>query len=307
MTYIVDLDIDLILKMYWEDGLSMVRIAEILNTSYSTIYRRIEESDAVKSHSSWAVIHIDEDLLYDLYIVKNWSSYQIAKYFGVGLTTIKRRINDAGFARKCGARAMDIDQEVVDQIIRMHVVDEMPMMAISQKIDLGYKIVNGVLHEAGVARTPSEANLLKWSDPEYKDKQVRAIMLGANLEPNPSEQFLIDLLDERFPGEWKYVGDGSFVVGGRNPDFMHTNGKRLLIEKNGCRYHACEECGWGNVVLRNGMTTAEDIRREDAEKLEIFDRHGFKTLVVWDHEFGDVDLLVDKIALFQNVKLISID
>ena len=35
---------------------------------------------------------------------------------------------------------------------------------------------------------------------------------------------------------YKYVGDGSFIIGYKNPDFINTNGEKKLIEV-GNEYH----------------------------------------------------------------------
>jgi len=50
------------------------------------------------------------------------------------------------------------------------------------------------------------------------------------LSPNKEEKYLLKLIEEVCPNEYKYVGDGSFWLYGLNPDFVHCNGKKKIIE-----------------------------------------------------------------------------
>ena len=66
----------------------------------------------------------------------------------------------------------------------------------------------------------------QWKDPEYKNKQVKLIMKGWRIRPNKPEKLLIKLLDNILPKEYKYVGDGQLIIGGRCPDYVNINGKK---------------------------------------------------------------------------------
>jgi len=105
----------------------------------------------------------------------------------------------------------------------------------------------------------SKAQRLAWQNPKYVAK-VRA---GLSVKPNKSEQFLLEILDKFFPNEWKYVGDFSFIINGKNPDFVNINGKKLLIELFGDYWHQGED-------------------PEDRKK--IFREFGYETLVIWESE-----------------------
>lgn len=138
----------------------------------------------------------------------------------------------------------------------------------------------------GNSRAKKEA----WNDPAY----ARKMAIAWQEKPSGAELPLIDCLD---PSEWRYVGDRSFSLERQSPDFMNVNGKKLLIEMNGCKWHCCKQCGFGGVGLPNGMTP-EDVRLDDAKKLEIFSRYGFKTLVIWEHELKDLPALLERINSF---------
>jgi len=82
-------------------------------------------------------------------------------------------------------------------------------------------------------------------------------------------------LNKHFPNEWKYVGDGEFWLGRRNPDFMNINGEKKLIEVFGDYWHKGED---------------------GKERKRYFAQYGFKTLIIWEHEcYKGKDYLLKKV------------
>ena len=107
----------------------------------------------------------------------------------------------------------------------------------------------------------------KWKRKEYREKQIKAILRGSNIRPTKPELKLKKMLN---PNEYKYVGDGSLIIGGFNPDFVNINGKKILIEVFG-RY-------WHNL----------DINKErDKQRLKTYKKYGYKTLIIWDDELDN--------------------
>ena len=62
-----------------------------------------------------------------------------------------------------------------------------------------------------------------------KDKRVRNILKGLLKRPTSFEQRFIDLCIKH-QLTYKYVGDGELIIGGKNPDFVNTNGMKILVE-----------------------------------------------------------------------------
>ncbi len=92
--------------------------------------------------------------------------------------------------------------------------------------------------------------------------------------PNKVEIVLAALLDSLYPTDWKFVGNGAFIIGGKNPDFININGKKLIIELFGEHWHE-----------------ASEVRpRSDA-----FAKYGYKTLILWDYELNNKENMVNKI------------
>ena len=110
---------------------------------------------------------------------------------------------------------------------------------------------------------------------EYKERLVKAIMKGWQKRPNKPERLLIKFLNQIFPDEFKYVGDGQLILGGKCPDFLNINGKKKLIELFGDYWHSKE---------RTGIEPKEHERK----RIEHFKRFGFDTLIIWEHELKDL-------------------
>ena len=111
------------------------------------------------------------------------------------------------------------------------------------------------------------------------DEQLRRMMVGEHKKPNKLEKRLIDLIQrENLP--FKYVGNWEFIVGGKCPDFMSTNGKKLLIELFGNYWH----------TVKARETVEERVAR--------FREHGFETLVLWESEMGEEKRVLEKIRRF---------
>jgi len=104
-----------------------------------------------------------------------------------------------------------------------------------------------------------------WKDPKYQQKLYES----QNKKPNNCEIIILKLLDKLYPNEWKYTGDYSFWINGKNPDFTCTNGKKLLIEHFGTWWHK------------------ED---DPEERKKIFKKFGYETLVIWEKELKDIKL-----------------
>ena len=124
-----------------------------------------------------------------------------------------------------------------------------------------------------------------WADSAYKDKQAKAMREGAKARPTKPEASTIDILNSLYPNEWKYVGDGSIVIEGRNPDIINVNGRKAIIEVFGDYWHG----------LKN---TKECPLLHEMERIDLYAKYGYKTLIIWEHELKDEGSAVKKIKEF---------
>lgn len=101
---------------------------------------------------------------------------------------------------------------------------------------------------------------------EEKQERIRKILQNAEKTNNGktyTEGLLEVLLEEWFPGEWRYNDQCWFVLGRRAPDFVNINGQKKLIEIFGEYWHEEEEI---------------------EERIQYFRQFGFETLVLWDSQ-----------------------
>lgn len=119
----------------------------------------------------------------------------------------------------------------------------------------------------------------KYLDPNY----IKKLQEGLKMRPNNQEQILNKILCRLFPNEYKFVGDFSFVLGGRSPDFMNVNGKKKLIELFGDYWH--------NHKYFPKMQTSK-------ERIEYFKNYGFNTLIIWESELKNLNDLESKLKEF---------
>jgi G:T-mismatch repair DNA endonuclease (very short patch repair protein) len=115
----------------------------------------------------------------------------------------------------------------------------------------------------------SNAARKRWKDPEFAKKMFKAV----HHKPTKIEKYLDGILQKYFPGEYKYVGCGDFVIYGLNPDFVNCNGKKKIIEVFGNAYHDPEksyvDISW---------------KQTDFGRVAIFSQLGYDTLIIWESE-----------------------
>lgn len=113
--------------------------------------------------------------------------------------------------------------------------------------------------------------------PEEQFERARKWIRAAGLQPNKEEQLLDNILQEHFPGQWRYVGKGDFSIGGKIPDFINVNGKKQLIELFGEWWHKATDA---------------------PKRVNQFAQFGFNTLIIWASELKSENLVVDKVRSF---------
>jgi len=62
-----------------------------------------------------------------------------------------------------------------------------------------------------------------------KELRIKNVMKALRKRPTSYEQRFINLC-AKHQLTYKYVGDGELIIGGKNPDFVNTNGLKILVE-----------------------------------------------------------------------------
>lgn len=102
-----------------------------------------------------------------------------------------------------------------------------------------------------------------WAVESNKNKRVEQILKGLMKRPTLLEQKFIDIISKNnLP--YKYVGDGSLIIGGKNPDFVNINGQKIVIELANTYFH--------------------DMENYFESRDKIFSVYGYRTLVIWEEK-----------------------
>jgi hypothetical protein len=117
-----------------------------------------------------------------------------------------------------------------------------------------------------------------------KNKWAKSVRLSLLAKPNKPEHQLNIILDELYPNQWEYVGDGKKIIYGKNPDFW--NGDHKLIELFGDYWHT---------------TKARNYEETEEGRISFFKQYGYKCLVIWEHELKQPEQVVHKIIKYVGV------
>lgn len=134
----------------------------------------------------------------------------------------------------------------------------------------------------------SEAARKRWSNPEYKERVLKKVIKSLHKKPNIPENKLIEIA-KKHDLPLKYVGDGSIIINGCNPDFLVLNQKKL-IEVFGRTFHDPQNSYLKNIPLE----------RQEIGRKAVFNEAGFNTLILWDDELKNEELIVERIGGFIN-------
>ena len=105
----------------------------------------------------------------------------------------------------------------------------------------------------------------KWKDPAFLKKQYN----GRNIKPNKPENLILEILNRLKLLKWKYTGDYSFWINGKNPDFTNENEKKV-IEFFGEWWHGKE-------------FTGKSEEENELDRIKHFEKEGYKVLVIWEN------------------------
>jgi DNA mismatch endonuclease (patch repair protein) len=129
-----------------------------------------------------------------------------------------------------------------------------------------------------------------WENPISREKMLKA----QRKAPNKSDQILIDCINKNHL-PYKYTGNRAFWIGRFNPDFINTNNKKILIEKEGCFYHNCPVCYLNGIKNLKLQERVKQSKLRDKLRDKTYIKNGWKIIKIWEHELNNLDLVIKKI------------
>lgn len=108
-----------------------------------------------------------------------------------------------------------------------------------------------------------------------------------NIKPNKEELILLKIIQKY---DFVYVGDFSYWIEGKNPDFINYD-KKIIIEYFGYHWH----CDKYRQKKNNDFTTNEE---HENLRINYFKNFGYDCLVIWSSELKNLNELEKKIIKF---------
>jgi hypothetical protein len=137
----------------------------------------------------------------------------------------------------------------------------------------------GLSHKGSHRSDETKKKMSLKSKKNWQNKEFVKKVLSCR-QQNGKELYLDFILQNYFPDEWKYVGDGAVIIEGLCPDFINVNGKKQIIELFGDYWHN-----------RKNMK----YHQTEQGRKEAFAKHGYSTLIIWEHELKDENKIIEKI------------
>jgi G:T-mismatch repair DNA endonuclease (very short patch repair protein) len=106
--------------------------------------------------------------------------------------------------------------------------------------------------------------------PEERRALAERRIKSISLKNTTLEVFLAKQLDE-----WGITYIPQKHIGRYIADFLLPE-QNLIIETNGCYWHACEQCGFGDVNEKH--------KGRDAIKIPFLEQSGYRVIVLWEHD-----------------------
>jgi len=125
--------------------------------------------------------------------------------------------------------------------------------------------LKGIKRSANTKKKMSLGKKKNWENKEYREKSIKNMLKVLAKRPTSYEQQIISLCD-KYKLPFKYVGDGQVIIAGLNPDFIETNGRKIVIETY-CKY-------WH--YRRN--------ENYESDRQRIFSKYGYKIIFLNEDE-----------------------
>ena len=263
-----------VIYLYIEKKLPLDSIAKMFKVSITCIVSCLNINN-IKRRDGSVLTKEQLRIVKDLYLNKKKTTQEIANIFGVHCSTVSNNFNAKGI-KILGTKFFNKGKRY------------------SQKTEFkkGHKTWNSdkVRYKKWLKEHPDyiknsrsiHLKLLR-DNPEYLKK-----MLSFS-KPNKVELFLNNLLQKEFPNQWKFVGNGDLIIGGKCPDFINVNGHReKIIELFGEYWHKDRK----NIKVSYNRTKEGTIKH--------YKKFGFDTCVIWCKELKTPKLVIERIRAFSN-------
>jgi len=126
------------------------------------------------------------------------------------------------------------------------------------------------VHSLEAKKKNSKSHIELWKDPEYAKK-----ILHRRIPSGPEQEFIC--ISDRFYFAFDFVGDGTLVIDGKNPDFVSLKDDRKLIEI------------WGEYFKKG---------RNPKDLIDFYKVRGYECLVIYASELKHLEKIINRVREF---------
>jgi len=158
-------------------------------------------------------------------------------------------------------------------LLNLYINKRMSIQEISKEISISPDTIARKLKLYKIKiRTDSESLKAKWKNPDFAEKTIKAVLKGLMVRPTSYENKISELcIKNKLP--FIYTGDGRFLIGYKNPDFINKKEKIVIEvyhdyfkikEFGSCdnyekqRYKYFAERGWKTIFIRTKDIMSKD-------------------------------------------------
>lgn len=161
----LDIDTELIIDMYVNQGMTAKKVGKIFNVDSSTIKRRLKEKN-ITTRSSAQVnrerieIQVDIEKMVDMYVNQRMTATEIGKKLNIHEVTIRRKLKKLGVKIRNRREARTIELDIV-KLEDMYVNQKLPCHKIGKIMGVASNTILRNLKILGIPiRSKSEATAL---------------------------------------------------------------------------------------------------------------------------------------------------
>jgi very-short-patch-repair endonuclease len=134
-------------------------------------------------------------------------------------------------------KIMGIDKSLLR---KLYLDKDLTIQNISDIFRLPFHTIRSLLMTYNIQRKKTCVTQKKlWSNTNFRNKQVKILRESSHIRPTRPEK-IVNQICKLNALPFNYVGDGSFVIEGFNPDFVNKKDKKI-IEVNGDYWHSLQE------------------------------------------------------------------
>ena len=208
-----DIDVDILKDLYYGERLSVTDVAKRLGVPWHSVYNSMKryglkrrsrsEAQQIRYEGSYKGPSIEKILA--LYFDQELSSFEVARRVGLSQSTIRDRINNAGYSlrtvsesrlrQKVGRVLIVFPEDQQEEIRDLYCVDKLSFATIGVRFDVSPQIIKRTLLDMGVVlRTSKESQQIRRNrELEFQEKEVLE-NVGEVLDASAvSEEIVIDL------------------------------------------------------------------------------------------------------------------